>query len=103
MSKIAIEFGINDALRKLGVQEINDGNSTGTTHFGSGEIIESYSPVDGALIGKVRCTSKSNFEKVMNTATNAFKTWREKPAPQRGEIVRQFGEKLRELKEPLGK
>ena len=41
MSKIAIEFGINDALRKLGVQEINDGTSTGTTHFGSGEIIES--------------------------------------------------------------
>jgi len=39
----------------------------------------------------------------MATATDAFKTWRTKPAPLRGEIVRQFGEKLRELKEPLGK
>ena len=39
----------------------------------------------------------------MNAATGAFKTWRIMPAPQRGEIVRQFGDKLRELKEPLGK
>ena len=103
MSKIAIEFGINDALKKLGVQKINDGSSTGTNNFGSGEIIESNSPVDGALIGKVKCTSKADYERVMTTASNAFISWRAKPAPQRGEIVRQFGEKLRELKEPLGK
>ncbi|MCF6195013.1 MAG: aldehyde dehydrogenase family protein, partial [Kangiellaceae bacterium] len=37
------------------------------------------------------------------SATAAFKTFRTMPAPQRGEIVRQFGNKLRELKEPLGK
>jgi aldehyde dehydrogenase (NAD+) len=40
---------------------------------------------------------------MMGTATTAFNKWRLMPAPQRGEIVRQFGEKLRELKEPLGK
>src|SRR5690554_7659679 len=39
----------------------------------------------------------------METATEAFKTWKLKPAPQRGEIVRQFGNELRRLKEPLGK
>ena len=39
----------------------------------------------------------------MQTATEAFKTWRTKPAPLRGEIVRQFGEKLRVKKEALGK
>ena len=103
MSNIAVEFGINDALKKLGIKEINEGTSTGSINFGSGENIASYSPVDGALIGKVKCTSKADYEKVMETATGAFKTWRKKPAPQRGEIVRQFGDKLRELKEPLGK
>ena len=103
MSKIAVEFGINDALKKLGIKEINEGTSTGSNNFGSGEIIASYSPVDGALIGKVKCTSQADYEKVMETATRAFKTWRKKPAPQRGEIVRQLGDKLRELKEPLGK
>ncbi|MCK5442501.1 MAG: aldehyde dehydrogenase family protein, partial [Maribacter sp.] len=103
MTNIAAEFGINDALKKLGIQEINDGTSTGAKNFGSGDIIASYSPVDGALIGKVKCTTNVDYEKVMDTATSAFKIWREKPAPLRGEIVRQFGEKLRELKEPLGK
>jgi aldehyde dehydrogenase (NAD+) len=38
----------------------------------------------------------------MESATEAFKTFRLMPAPQRGEIVRQFG-KLRENKEALGK
>ena len=103
MSKIATEFGITEALKALGIKEINEGTSTGSDNFSSGEIIESYSPVDGALIGKVKATSKEDYEKVMATATVAFKTWRQKPAPLRGEVVRQFGEKLRELKEPLGK
>jgi aldehyde dehydrogenase (NAD+) len=103
MSKIVTEFGIDDALKALGISAINDGTSTGSNNFSSGELIESFSPVDGALIGKVKTTSKADFDKVMDTATEAFKTWRQKPAPQRGEIVRQFGDKLRELKEPLGK
>ncbi len=103
MSKIAKEFGIDDALKKLGIKDINEGTSTGSVNFGSGDIISSYSPVDGALTGKVKTTTASDFEKVMNSATSTFKTWRTTPAPQRGEIVRQFGDKLRELKEPLGK
>lgn len=103
MSKIATAFGINEALKQLGLTEINEGTSTGSKNFGSGDIISSYSPVDGALIGKVKTTSPSDYEKVMETATSSFKEWRLMPAPQRGEIVRQFGEKLRELKEPLGK
>ena len=103
MSKITTEFDIDNALKSLGIKELNEGTSTGYETFASGEVLESYSPVDGALIAKVRTTSKEDYEKVMTTATEAFKTWRKKPAPQRGEIVRQFGEKLRELKEPLGK
>ncbi|MFD2099993.1 aldehyde dehydrogenase family protein [Flagellimonas iocasae] len=103
MSETAIDFGMDKALQRLGLKEINEGTSTGSIHFGSGEIISSYSPVDGSLIGKVKTTSPEDYEKVMDAATSAFKEWRLLPAPQRGEIVRQFGQKLRELKEPLGK
>ena len=103
MAEVAVDYGIQEALHKLGVQPLNDGTSTGKDYFSSGEIIESYSPVDGALIAKVKSTTKEDYEQVMITALEAFKTWRNVPAPQRGEIVRQFGEKLRELKEPLGK
>src|SRR5680860_1735421 len=102
MSEIAEKFGIKKALKELEIEEINAGTSTGNDFFGSGGIIESYSPVDGALIGKVRSTTKEDFEKVMTTATAGFKTWKLMPAPQRGEIVRKFNDELRRLKEPLG-
>jgi aldehyde dehydrogenase (NAD+) len=103
MSTIAQQFGMTEALEILGVKAINEGTSTGNNHFSNGELLESYSPVDGQLIGKVKTTTAEDYEKVMQTATEAFKTFRLMPAPKRGEIVRQFGEKLRKYKEPLGK
>ena len=103
MNTIATHFGIDKALEALGVKAINEGTSTGSNNFSSGHIIESYSPVDGQLIGKVKTTTKADYEKVMEAATKAFLSFRDMPAPQRGEIVRQFGNKLRDLKEPLGK
>ena len=89
-------------LSKLKIEDINLGTSTGVHFFGNGEAIASCSPVDGQLIGKVIATTKEDYEKVMISAQKAFKSWRLVPAPQRGEIVRQFGNKLRELKQPLG-
>ena len=90
-------------LKELGIQAENNGSSTGKNFFASGEIIESYSPVNGKLIGTVRATTKADYEKVMATAQTAYLEWRQKPAPLRGEIVRQFGNKLREKKDALGK
>jgi aldehyde dehydrogenase (NAD+) len=103
MSEIAEKFGIKQALKDLGLQETNNGTSTGKDFFSNGEVIESYSPVDGALIGKVKATTKEDYEKVITTAIAGFKEWRTWPAPQRGEVVRQFNDELRRLKEPLGK
>jgi aldehyde dehydrogenase (NAD+) len=103
MSNIATAFGMDRALKALGLEEINKGTSTGSQNFGSGEAIASHTPVDGALIGKVTSTSREDYEKVMGAATAAFQEWRLVPAPRRGEIVRQFGNRLRDLKESLGK
>ncbi len=102
MATTATAFGIEDALQKLGVTSNNQGTSTGSDCFGEGEVIASYSPVDGKLIGTVTTTSREDYERVIKTAQDAFLQWRAVPAPKRGEIVRQFGNKLRELKEPLG-
>ncbi|WP_121665967.1 L-piperidine-6-carboxylate dehydrogenase [Mesonia aquimarina] len=103
MSNIAKEFGIDKALKDLGLTDINNGTSTGKDFFSNGDVIESYSPVDGSLIGKVKATTKEDYEKVITTADKGFKEWRTWPAPQRGEVVRQFNDELRRLKEPLGK
>lgn len=97
------DFGIPQALETLGLSSINEGTSTGQHNFSNGDLIESFSPVDGQLIGSVKLTTKEDYEVAMKAASEAFKTWRTTPAPQRGEIVRQFGEKLRAKKEALGK
>ncbi len=82
MSKIAKDFGIEEALMALGIQENNNGTSTGSKNFGSGEILESHSPVDGALIAKVKTTSTEDYERAVSSATEAFKDLAEKTRPE---------------------
>jgi aldehyde dehydrogenase (NAD+) len=104
MAELAVDFGIQSVLDTLGIQENNKGASTGAHWFATrGEKIESFSPVDGSLISSITSASESDYEGTVLKAQEAFKTWRSVPAPKRGEIVRQFGEKLREHKEALGK
>ncbi|WP_235835914.1 L-piperidine-6-carboxylate dehydrogenase [Cognatitamlana onchidii] len=95
--------GIDKVLKDLQVRMMNEGASTGVQNFSNGEPVESFSPVNGTLIAKVKSATKADYEKVMEAAVSAFKTWRLMPAPQRGDIVRQFGEKLRKHKNALGK
>lgn len=102
MATLTDQFGIQEALSKLGIKDINDGTSTGSKSFANGNIIESYSPVDGTLIAKVKASTKEDYQAAMAKAEEAFKTWRLVPAPKRGEIVRQMGDELRKYKEPLG-
>jgi len=91
-------------LKKLGLQASNLGTSTGLNWLGNenSDIIKSYSPVDGELIGEVTVTTKEEYETVIAEAKKSYKVWAKMPAPQRGDIVRQYGEILREYKEPLG-
>lgn len=98
------KFGMAEAIENLGIKAMNQGTATGLNWIESkGEIIESYSPVDGKLIGKVQAATQDTYEQVVQTASEAFKQWRLVPAPKRGEIVRQVGEALREHKNDLGK
>jgi aldehyde dehydrogenase (NAD+) len=93
-----------DFLKTLGIETNNKGISTGVTWLPSkGEKIDSFSPVDGKLIGSVTGADKDSYEAVLKKATEAFLQWRLVPAPKRGEIVRQIGEALRKYKDPLGK
>lgn len=93
---------MKDVLKRLGIEEMNEGCSTGKNWFSKGEIIESFSPVDGKLIAKVKSGTAEDYKKVIESAKSAYLYWRQIPAPKRGEIVRQFGNKLREKKSDLG-
>ena len=94
---------IHDALSALGIEQTNKGISTGQHHWtGGGDLIYSFSPVDGKEIAVVRQASKQDYETVINAAKKASLYWRTVPAPKRGEIVRQIGDKLRAKKLSLG-
>ncbi len=90
-------------LKELQIHQTNSGTSTGTAWIENNNvIIESYSPVDGSLIGTVHQTNKTTYDTVIDTANKAFKEWCLWPAPKRGEIVRQVGNALRQHKHYLG-
>ncbi len=94
---------INEVLAELGVNQLNNGASTGSNWTATGgSQIDSYSPVDGRLIGSVKAASADDYNKTVDKAAEAFKAWRMVPAPVRGEVVRQLAVALREHKDALG-
>jgi aldehyde dehydrogenase (NAD+) len=104
MSLNILASPISSVLKELNIQPENTGVSTGLQWYeGSGEWISSFSPVDGQEIAKVKCAGEFDYNKVVEKAEEAFKTWRLIPAPKRGEIIRQMGDALRKQKESLGK
>jgi len=95
---------ISDVLQQLGIQQLNQGISTGTNNWhGNGALLESKSPVDGHIIGAVHLGGAKDYDQVVDTAHQAFLVWRNLPAPKRGEIIRQMGDRLRLHKDALGK
>ena len=95
---------ISDVLQQLGIQQLNQGISTGANNWhGNGALLESKSPVDGHIIGNVHLGGAKDYDQVVDTAHQAFLVWRNLPAPKRGEIIRQIGDRLRLHKDALGK
>ncbi len=97
-------FGIRESLDRLGIKQENAGSSTGKKWLESGEsFLSSFSPADGSLIATVQYSNSDTYEAIISQAQIAFEQWRLVPAPQRGEIVREIGNALREVKADLGK
>ncbi len=96
---------MRDFLKELGIEEVNNGACSGPDGWidTTGPEISSLDPTTGQVIAKVKTCSPSEYKQVASKASEAFKTWRMVPAPQRGQIIRDLGEKLRQYKEPLGK
>ncbi|WP_440060400.1 L-piperidine-6-carboxylate dehydrogenase [Pseudomonas syringae] len=61
-----------------------------------------YTPIDGSQIASVTLENEAQVVARIDSAHSAFLKWRTVPAPRRGELVRIFGEVLREHKADLG-
>ena len=93
---------VDAILKKLHVSKKQKGCSTGENWFGSGEVIKSFSPVDNSLIGEIQTGSIIDYEKIITEAQKAFLSFRKIPAPERGNLVRLLGNKIRKNKRELG-
>jgi aldehyde dehydrogenase (NAD+) len=92
---------MQDLLRKLGIESVSPGGFCGEW-IGSGETLESTTPIDGGRIASVRQVTPEEYDRIADRAQKAFLAWREVPAPLRGDVVRQLGNALREVKADLG-
>jgi len=91
-----------DLLKKLDIHHHNYGASTGKNWFDTkGNEISRNSPVDGTHLGAVKQTDKVIYDYIVEMAEKAFLTWRNVPAPKRGNIIRQMGVRFRESKSLL--
>ena len=61
------------------------------------------SPITGEIVAHVREVTPEDVKARIGQAHAAFLSWRDVPAPRRGELVRIFGEELRAAKQDLGR
>ncbi len=98
------EERVRHLLEKLQIREVNGGACTGPDAWPEpgGEELISYDPTTGRPLAKVSRCNASAYAKVSEAASKSFLTWRQVPAPKRGLLVRDLGNALREIREPLG-
>ena len=94
-----------DFLKKLGIEQENYGASLGPGHWSrtvdSGKI-ESENPTNGKIIASVYQCSLNDYTGIVKNSLEAFIEWRTVPAPERGQLIREIGNALRDYKDPLG-
>ena len=95
---------MHTVLDRLGLGEGAPGACTGPEGWiltGEAPLV-SLNPSTGEPIAAVVPADRRAAEQVVAEATEAFRSFRELPAPKRGDLVRDLGSALRDDKEPLG-
>jgi aldehyde dehydrogenase (NAD+) len=90
------------ALKRLGVElPMQAVSAGGTWHEGRAAKLVARSPIDGSLLAEFPAAAAAQVDAAIDAAAEAFLTWRNIPAPVRGQFVRAYGEQLRRHKEDL--
>ena len=92
LQSASVTAEVAQILQRLGVP---------TAAYTTGQLAVT-SPITGEQLGAVATTSAANATAAIARANAAFLTWRNVPAPRRGELVRLLGEELRTAKADLG-
>jgi aldehyde dehydrogenase (NAD+) len=93
---------MHDVLKRLGIKAVNSGAAIDGWMETTGREVASINPTTGEELARVRMASVEDYEAIIGRTSDVYKRWRMLPAPQRGEVIRQVGEALREHKDDLG-
>jgi aldehyde dehydrogenase (NAD+) len=102
---MALRIKPKSLLRKLSIKNFNAGACFGADGWiadSLGQEMISYNPATGEPIAKIIQAGAGAYNRVLSEAESAFQTWRMMPPPKRGDVIRDLGNALREMKEPLG-
>jgi aldehyde dehydrogenase (NAD+) len=88
---------------KVGVQDGESGAWGASRLLAGGSALQVYSPITNEELGSVICADTAAYERVVDDAQTVFKEWRTVPAPERGALVREIAEALRDSKQQLGR
>ncbi len=94
-----------ELLSRLGIGAMNPGASSGSHWWSNTQdagVLSSINPANGEVIAQVYAANAQDYARVVQEAQQAFTHWRNVPAPQRGDLVRQMGDALRTHKDDLG-
>tara|TARA_B100000003_G_scaffold208916_1_gene231193 strand:- start:131 stop:1660 length:1530 start_codon:yes stop_codon:yes gene_type:complete len=92
-------------LKNLGIKENNMGACAGPNDWNnttSEGKINSINPSTGEIIASVYQCSIDDYNNIIKKSSEAFQEWRMVPAPERGQLVRDMGNALRDYKNDLG-
>ncbi len=68
---------------------------------GAGVVVQT--PIDGSVLATVAADTETTTGDAVSRAAAGFAVWRDVPAPRRGELIRLFGNELRQHKDVLGR
>jgi len=96
---------MSDLLNALGLVTENSGTYVGQgawSDTNDAGILRSIAPATGELIASTQCSNRADYDQIMQRAQESFRTWRNTPAPRRGEAIRLCANALRANKDALG-
>ena len=93
---------MSDLLNSLNINESNFGACHGPEGWikkKGDKVIRSFNPSNGQEIASVYEASVDDYKVIISKSLEAFDEWRKVPAPERGQLLRQMGNALRDYKD----
>ena len=92
-----------EIVQKFNLEELDGFSVNFTENETDDDDIKVVTPIDRTFLANIKKSDYNEYEKKISALKESEREWKKIPAPQRGELIRIFGEELRKSKQDLGK